>query len=90
MRQIHSAECSRRIIIQNNAFRVIPSSLYTKVYFWSYDQKHHKLSYYLLKYFSSLKLKHLKLTKMDLTQFAMKLFICIIVKSCLRYIHNPV
>ena len=55
---------------------MIPSSLYIKVYIWSYDQKYHKFSYYFpYKYFSSLNLKYLKFTKLDITRFAMKLFI---------------
>ena len=54
---------------------MIPSSLYIKVYIWSYDQKDHKFSDTFSLYFSSLHLKYLKLTKMDLTRFAMKLFI---------------
>ena len=46
------------------------------MYIWSYDQKYHKFILLFSLYFSSLKfnLKHLKLTKMDITRFAMKLF----------------
>ena len=51
---------------------MIPSSLYIKVYIRSYDQKYHLFSLY----FSSLNLKYVKLTKMNLTRFAMKLFKC--------------
>ena len=50
---------------------MIPFSLYIKEYFWSYDQKYYKFALY----FSSLNIKYLKLTKMELTRFAMKLFI---------------
>ena len=55
---------------------MIPFSLYIKKHFWSYDKKYYKLSHYFLLYFSRLNLKYLKLTKLDITRFAMKLFIC--------------
>ena len=58
----------------NNTFLMIHCSLYIKEYFWSYDQKYNKFSYYFSLYFSSLNLKYLKLTKMELSRFAMKLF----------------
>ena len=35
-------------IIQNNTFLMIPFSLYINEYFWSYDQKYYKFSYYIL------------------------------------------
>ena len=54
---------------------MIPFSLYIKEYSWSNDQKYYKFSYYFRLYFSSLNLKYLKLTKMELIRFAMKLFI---------------
>ena len=56
---------------------MIPFSLYIKEYSWSYDQKYYKFSYYFLYIYSSLNLKYLKLTKMELSRFAMKLFKCI-------------
>ena len=49
---------------------MIPISLYIKDYFWSYVQKYYKFLYYFLYI-----LKYLKLTKMELTRFAMKLFL---------------
>ena len=52
---------------------MLPFSLYIREYFWSYDQKYYKFSYLFSLYFSSLNLKYLKLTKMDITRFAMKL-----------------
>ena len=54
----------------------VPSSLHIKVYIWSYDQKYHKFSYYFL-YISAASIAniYLKLTKMDITRFAIKLFI---------------
>ena len=61
----------RGIIIQklSNIWRVLSQngliSLYVKEYCWSYDQKYYKFSYHFL----------YKLTKMELTRFAMKLFI---------------
>ena len=57
-----------------NTFLMIHCSLYIKEYFWGYDQKYYKFSYYFSLYFSSLNLKYLKLTKMDITHFAIKLF----------------
>ena len=62
---------------------MIPFSLYIKEYFWSYDKKVLQifLLFSLYMYFSSLNLKHLKLTKMELTRFAMKLFISFSRKS---------
>ena len=54
---------------------MIPFSLYIKEYSWSYDQKYYKFSYYFLYISASLNLKYLKLTKMELSRFAMKLFI---------------
>ena len=63
-------------IIQKIIFKMIPRSLHIKNYFWSYDQKYQKFSYYFLyKYFSSFNRKYLNLTKMDLSVFANKLFI---------------
>ena len=44
---------------------MIPFSLYIKEYFWSYDQKYYKFSLY----FSSLNLKYLKFTNMELNLF---------------------
>ena len=38
-------------------------------------KKYHTFSYYFSLYFSNLNIKYLKLTEMDLTRFAMKLFI---------------
>ena len=53
---------------------MMPFSLCIKEYL-SYDQKYYTFSYHFLYlYFSSLNLKYLKLTKMDMTRFAMKLF----------------
>ena len=60
---------------------MIPFSLYIKEYFWSYDQKVLQIFLLLSLYFSSLNLKYLKLTKMELTRFAMKLFISFSRKS---------
>ena len=54
---------------------MIPFSLYIKEYFWSYDQKVLHIFLLFSLYFSSLNLKYLKLTKMELTRFAMKLLI---------------
>ena len=54
---------------------MIPSSLYIKVYLklWS---KVSQIFLLFSLYFSNLNLKYLKLTKMDITHFAMKLFTC--------------
>ena len=54
---------------------MIPRSLHIKDYFWSYDQKYQKFSYYFLYIFSSFNRKYLNFTKMDLSVFANKLFI---------------
>ena len=77
---IHNDTCIHLHPLQTHVnivpFLMIPSSLYIKVYIWSYDQMYHTFSYYFLYtcYFSSLNLKYLNLTKMDITRFAMNLF----------------
>ena len=53
---------------------MIPSSFYINVYFRSYDQKYKKIFLFSL-YFKSLNCKYLKLTKLDITRFVIKLFI---------------
>ena len=61
---------------------MIPFSLYIKEYFWSYDQKYLQIFLLFSLYFSSLNLKYLKLTKMDITHFVMKLFI---LSTCIQH-----
>ena len=62
---------------------MMPFSLYIKEYFWSYDQKYKKKSYFL--HISAL---NLKLTKMDITRFAMKLFISLSDKFAYQSLHH--
>ena len=59
---------SYNYFLQDDAFPMIPSS---GIYYWSYDQNYHKFSLY----FSSFNRKYLKFKKIDLTRFAMKLYI---------------
>ena len=54
---------------------MIPSLLCIQVYFLSYDKKVSHIVLLFSLYFSSFNCKYLKLTKMDITRFAMKLFI---------------
>ena len=61
---------------------MIPFSLYIKD-----DQKYYTFSIFSL-YFSSLNLRYLKFTKMDITRFAMELFIyTFMVSYCTMWLH---
>ena len=53
---------------------MIPFSLYLRNIFISYDQEVLQMFLLFSLYFSSLNLKYLKFTKMELTRVAMKLF----------------
>ena len=55
---------------------MIPFSLYIKVYFWKLWSKVLQIFLLFSLHFSSLNLKYLKFTKMDITRFAMKLYKC--------------
>ena len=55
-------------IIQKIIFKIIPRSLHIKDYFWSYDQKYQKFSYYFL-YISAASIANISIWRNGLISF---------------------